>query len=529
MHEVIVVGSGAAGVGAALALAGRGIRPLVLDVGHVKDPERPRVEGNLYALRRREDTFRLLIGEEFQTLANHLGESHVPVKLTTPNMEYVTRDADRLAAVEETDFHTVQSFAAGGLANAWGAGLYRFVDHDLEGFPIRAADLEPYFDRLTEEIGIAGVEDDLAPFFGSARGLLPPLRLSRNMTRFARSYHRHRDAFHRDRMHIGRARIAVLSEPFDGRPAFDYSNLEFWQDHRAIYSPLYTLEKLVAAGRVDHRPGFQVTSYREVAGGVVVEARPIDGGEPQSFRGRKLVLAAGAVNTTRIVLAAGGDHDTELTLLENPALQFPLVLPRRLGAALDTEAFGLVQLNLVWDSEYYRTRLQGSIMDITSPLRAEFFPSLPFAARRNLDLIRYMLPAMIVLQLFFPGDAQAPSRIALAGDGRLRIQGHPNRIDLGGMGRFLAHLRRAGAYSARPLIVRVPLGHAIHYAGTLPMQADPGRYQCDPAGLLAGSRHVYVGDSAAFTRLPAKNMSFAMMANAMRVAERAAEALGAGA
>ncbi len=529
MHDVIVVGSGAAGVAAALELAERGRKPLILDVGHRKVERIPRVEENLYLHRRRHDTYRLLIGDELEGLSNLLTDRHVPVKLTTPNMAYVTRDAEWLSPIEETDFRTVQSFAAGGLANAWGAGLYRFVDEDLQGFPITARDLDPYFDALTREIGIGGEEDDLTPFFGSTRDLRAPLRLSHNIEKLYRGYRRRREAFHRDRFFLGRARVAALGEPMDGRPAIDYSNLEFWQDTPAIYSPRLTLDKLIAAGRVEYRSDILVESWRETGEGVEVCGRDLRDDTGAVFSARKLLLAAGAVNTTRIVLRSFEDTETELTLLENPALQVPLVLPGSLGRALDVHAFGLVQLNLVWKSASYGCTVQGSIMEITSPARAEFFESLPLAGRDNLGLMRMLLPAMIVLQLFFPGRAHKPSRISLRADGGLRIQGHPNTIDLGGLTQFLAHLRRAGAYTVLPLIVRVPMGHAIHYASTLPMQVAPERYQCDPAGRLAGTREVFVGDSASFTDLPAKNMSFAMMANAMRIAAGVARELEEGA
>ena len=35
--------------------------------------------------------------------------------------------------------------------------------------------------------------------------------------------------------------------------------------------------------------------------------------------------------------------------------------------------------------------------------------------------------------------------------------------------------------------------------------------------LLAGTKAVYIGDSAAFPRLPAKNLTFTIMANALRI------------
>lgn len=521
MSDVIIVGAGAAGVAAAMGASEAGERPIVMDVGI--DVDRPdfRVEENLYAHATAHDRFDLMIGEAGEGLSNLLGETDVPVKLTAPGAAWVTRGASALAPVEERDFSAVQSFARGGLANAWGAGLYRFTDDDLTGFPISQYELDPHFDRLTEEIGIGGEADDLAPFFGSTKGLMQPLRLSRNI---GDVYRRYRNLRSRpESFYIGRARVAALTEERDGRPAYAYHSTDFFQEDRSLYSPRYTLERLAAEHRIDYRPGVLVGRYREVDDGIEVHAHDLQTDARRVFHCRRLVLAAGAINTSRIVLASNEDYETELPLLENPALQFPLVLPAALGRRLDTEAFGLVQLNLVWDAKTYGQRLQGSIMEITAPARAEFFDGFPFAARDNIALIRNMLPAMIVMQLFFPGDAQPPAKLSLTPEGQLRIEGHPNRIDTKGLRPLLRFLMRLGCVTVPSMIVRVPTGHAVHYACTLPMKRSPGRYQCDADGRLGGSGNVFIADSAAFSRLPAKNMSFAMMANAMRVAERVAK------
>jgi len=44
-----------------------------------------------------------------------------------------------------------------------------------------------------------------------------------------------------------------------------------------------------------------------------------------------------------------------------------------------------------------------------------------------------------------------------------------------------------------------------------------GRYETDRNGLLANTRAVYIGDSASVPRLPAKNLTFTVMANALRI------------
>jgi choline dehydrogenase-like flavoprotein len=161
-------------------------------------------------------------------------------------------------------------------------------------------------------------------------------------------------------------------------------------------------------------------------------------------------------------------------------------------------------------------------MEITSPARAEFFAGLPYSGRANLSLIRHLLPSMIGMQLFLPQRPESCARLSLTGGDRLRIQGTASPPDPARTAPLLSFMRRLGAWTSQRLIVRVPTGHAIHYAGTLPMSDRPGRYQCHPDGRLAGTRGVFVADSATLPVLPAKNMSFGMMANAMRVATQAA-------
>ncbi len=139
LFDAIVVGAGPAGVMAAWALQGK--RVLVLDVGHgyaaAQDDDWNR-SANLYEERERTaDLFEVLIGEKFESLHN-LHRRPVSLKLKAPRMKYITDGAESLSPVRSGSFDAAMSFAAGGLANAWGAGVYRFNSRDLEGFPHQA-------------------------------------------------------------------------------------------------------------------------------------------------------------------------------------------------------------------------------------------------------------------------------------------------------------------------------------------------------------------------------------------------------
>lgn len=527
MHPIIIVGSGPAGVAAALQCSKLGVKPLLLDVGEEKKRTSKEIGGNLYTYRRHHDCFDLLIGKKFQRLAHLANKTPAPLKLTAPSMEYVTKDAQRISTIDVKDFHAIQSFATGGLANAWSAGLYRYNDRDLETFPFKKTDVAPYFDALTQEIGISGVNDDLTPFFGSTSFLQPPLKLPHNAKKVYRRYQRKKDFFHRFGFYLGHPRVCVLSKAKDGRPPCDYSNMEFWQDLPYIYTPLITLRRLIDNEKVIYRKGVMVTSWREELDGVWVYGIQTNTNKPIRFKARRLILAAGAINTAKIVLKTYRDFYTKLPLLDNPTLQVPFILPSSFGQALEIDAFGLVALNLIWESAPFNCIVQGTILELTSLMRADFFADLPFSAAANLAFIRYLSPAMLGMQLFFPASIQGPSLLSLKKNGHIRIQGRPNTIDLTKLSGLFRLFRRVGAWSHPLLVKKVPTGHGIHYAGTLPLRSSPKkRFECDPFGRLYGSHHVFVADSSGFPMLPAKNMSFTMMANAMRIAHYATRELG---
>lgn len=524
---VTIIGSGVAGTAAALQLAERGIRCQLLDVGFQPAPDEP-VRENFYRLRQREDVHDLMVGkrsERVECLSRK--SSVVPAKLTPPRMRYITQDAERLSPLQQTGYAAVQSFAAGGLANAWGAGLYRFTDRDLEGFPINRDELSPYYDRLTEEIGISGEADDLTPFFGEENGIQPPLRLSEKADRLYGRYRRCRTALNRRGVFLGRPRLGVLTEPRHGRAVCDYANLEFWQPELPyIYTPAFTLRRLIDKGKITYRRGILVKSWSRRDGRISIQARDLSSNADVTFDTDALFLAAGAVGSARLALQSRADYSTRLDLLDNPALQIPLVLPRFIGGALQTDCFGLTQLNLVYDPPESAAALQASILEITSPARSEFFSSIPLSARGNLKVIRHIVPAMLVMQLFFPATRDRAASLSLQDDGALRIEGQPPRDDIGSIKPLLRAMLRLGALTHRSLVVTPEAGQGIHYAGTLPMKQKPQRrYECDRFGGLYDEPGVYVIDGAAFPALPAKNYSFSIMANAMRVADHLADNL----
>lgn len=526
MHDVIVVGSGAAGTWVAYQLAKDGRKVLVLDVG-LKPVAQPPLSASFVELRRGQqpsaDDF---LGERFESLSNVVGPYQSP-KLNAPRFRFVTDRANEFGPLRSAGSTITQSFAYGGLANAWGAGTYRFTDDDLRHFPLPPDALEPFYDEITRTIGISGIHDDLAAHFGNTEGLQPPLRLDRLASHALAGYEQRRPRFHACGFTIGRPRLAVLSESLNERAACTYDNLSFWEPRlKYVYIPAWTLDPLIESRAIDYLDQKLVLHFREAGDAVEVSVRDLPSDTVQVFAAARLVLAAGALNSARLVLRSFNDFETRLPLLDNLPSMVPFVSPRFIGEPLDLSAHGLGQLNIVYKENDAAHYLQGTFYSYTALLAGEVIMDFPLPTRGTVAAAKYILPGLSVVTFFYPSEPDPGNHVRLDRDGTLAVT-YDVSPATGRAERQLMSLMRACGFWSHPKLFRVsPPGAGIHYAGTLPMRRQAHQpYTTDLSGRLQQCRSVFVADAAVFPFLPAKNHTFTMMANAMRVGREVSASL----
>lgn len=518
MYDVIIVGTGPSGTAAALELQDKKV--LILDVG-VKPPPNNKLTGNIFDLRQKDkNQFDYLIGKEFESLANISSTDLVSVKLKAPYLSFVVRDRFKFFDIKTQNFSPFISYAYGGLANAWGGGVYIFTDEDLSGFPITHADLAPYYDKVTRHIGISGTEDELTPILGSSRFLQKELQLSANAQDLLSVYRRYRRLFHRKGLALGQARAAALTEELPGRTPCAYDNTGYFtSDVSYLYTPPLTLGPLLAEkDNITLKTGFFVESFKDSARGVTVQAQDIATGEMVAFKGKKLLLAAGTIGTGRIVLSSFQDYTAEMPILDNPFSITPFLNIRKIGARFDKYGHEGNQLNLLYSGPLWPERVQGSVASYISPLRGDVFFDFPLSFTGNMACTRYLIPAITLLLLFYPDAPKPGNYLKLLDPKTLYIQ-YADVQSLGAVERLVIRLfSRLGFYSLPSLTRSLTPGNGIHYAGTVPMGKDSYKYQVDEECRLHQCRNVHLVDGSVLPRLPAKNLTLTLMANAMRVA-----------
>ena len=304
-YDAIVVGSGMTGGWAAKELTELGLRTLVLDAG------RPIVPNKDY----REHTppwempFRGL-GDR-QTVARRQAVQRSSVTFDEMSHQFWVDDVDNpYSTPANKAFHWLRARQVGGKSIIWGRQVYRWSNLDFEAnlrdgigvdWPIRYADIAPWYDLVDRFIGVSGQAEGLAhlpdgPF-------LPPMAMN-----CVESHVRDRMAskFGRDRV-LTMGRVAILTERHNGRAACHYCG----PCHRGCATRSYfssvnaTLPAAEATGRLTLLP-YTIARHlvydeqaNRVTGVRVVDARTR---ETREYTARVVFLCASALESARILL-----------------------------------------------------------------------------------------------------------------------------------------------------------------------------------------------------------------------------------
>lgn len=535
--DVIVVGSGPSGVNAAAKCAQRGKSVLVLDVGYDDERSRQAIPaGDFLTLRRHDaEQSRYFVGAHVS--ADELTGVRVGAQLTPPR-QFITRNALELAPIRSTSFAAMQSLALGGLGAGWGAGTYSYNDLELDEVGLPVFDMLRSYDEVAADIGIAGPEDDdTSAELSRFRPLLPPHEPDTNAGAVFGAYHRSRDRVRSMGLTVGRAPSAVLSRRLerDGmvREANPYEDMDFYSDaSRSVYRPRFTLDSLLRDPNVAYRRNAFVTSFRSTNDGIDVCFKDLENGTETTVAGRRLILAAGAIGTSRIALRSLGIFDRPVPVLSNAYTYLPCVNLAMLGRPAENRRHSLAQLCGVFaDPNRPTDKIVLSFFSYRSLLMFKLIKEMPLPPNLGLLTARLLLSSLTIVGIHHP-DRRADQKTM-----RLREDGAESSIDIvykrerlerawidGTMRSIRRALRAMGCVALGAISPET--GASIHYAGAFGITTDRGDALGTAAsGQLHAAPAVYIGDSGNWRYLPAKGLTMTLMANARRVAAAVCDSL----
>lgn len=535
MRHVVIVGSGASAVHFAQSALERGSRVTMLDVGRVAAPP-VRPEDSFSALKKNlDDPADYFLGERFEGVLfpGHAGEYYG----FPPHKGYIF---ERVGGFElrERGFEALASFARGGLAEAWTGGSFPFNAAELADFPFEYGELAPHYGRIAQRIGISGAADDLARFLPVHEHLQPALDLDEHSRVLLAKYGERKHALNADlRVWLGRSRAATTRDGFEDRNGCTYLGRCLWGCPReALYTPSITLRELQRHASFRYVPERFVTHFEVGAGGRVKSVSTLDvrSGARESFEGDALVLAAGALATSKIFLDSmqriGGSAPVLGGLMDNRQVLVPFVNLSMLRRAADTSTYQYHQLALGLEGDVAKHYVHGLVTTLKSALIHPIVQSVPFDLRSALYVFKNSHAALGILNVNFHDDRRAENSLALepganGGPSRLVVTYAPSRGEPERLRATLATLKRAlkrlGCLVPPGMTHVRPMGASVHYAGTLPMSSAPAPMTVSSTCESHDFPGLFCIDGAALPFLPAKNLTFTLMANAARVAELA--------
>jgi len=304
-YDAIIVGSGITGGWAAKELTEKGMNVLLLEAGRTIIPEKDYVEHvPVWELKYR----------GWDKRAERAGTQPIQRECYYACDEYSNKffvnDKENPYATEPgKKFSWIRGRQVGGKSLTWGRQSYRWSDLDFEAnlkegvgvdWPIRYADIAPWYDYVEEFAGISGQAEGL-PQLPDGK-FLPPMEMTCVELDM-------RDALAKkfdDRiMTIGRS--AVLTRVHKGRAACHYCGV----CHRGCITGSYfssissTLPAAYKTGKLTLRPYSVVHSLtfdpktRKVSGVRVIDAQSRN---TMEFKARIFFVNASALESTRILL-----------------------------------------------------------------------------------------------------------------------------------------------------------------------------------------------------------------------------------
>lgn len=530
--HVTVVGSGPSGIHFALTLLGKGYQVTLLDAGEGR-PSPVRPEDDLRSLKDHlEDPVRYFLGADFESVI--LPDSKEEFYGFPPSKMALFRRPSG-AEVRADGLEPLLAYARGGLAEAWTAGVYPYDDDDLAQFPIDHGDLAPHYGEVARRIGVTGRADDLSSFMPLHDHLEETLELDGHSQLLLETYARHRRTLNRGLgVYMGHSRIAVLSHDRDGRGACAYLGRCLWGCPRgSLYTPSITLEECLAHPSFRYQPGLYVEAFRYGLDRRIeqVEARSLADGRRHKIGVETLVLAAGTLSSARILLESirrqEGRAPRLSGLMDNRQILIPFVNFRRLGSLQGSRDYQYHQLCL-GIADRGEPYVHGQITTLTTALVHPVIERIPMDMPTALSAFRRFRAALGVINVNLHDTRRSENVVELEGDGdrtALRIAYRPPDDEAVRLRRVVRRIKktlhRLGCV-VPPRAVHVrPMGASAHYAGTLPMSRSPRELTTSIHGRSHDFPNLYVVDGSTFPFLPAKNPTFTLMANAIRVAEEA--------
>jgi len=526
--DIAVIGSGLAGVFAARALAARGLKVTMLDVGETLDARRHAIVARLRELEpeawppadRDLIAANATVGGDELPKKMHFGSDYI-YAAHRPFAEVTTKTAGR------APFPT---FARGGFSNIWGAAVLPPDACDMADWPVLRSAMEPYFRKVAEALPLCGEGGSLSRSFPAYRSALGQLDPGPQGAALLDDLHRAESRLTAAQVLYGPARLAVHTAGDEFVLPCNGCGQCFTGCVRgSIFSTIPMLERMIHRQEIDYRSGIFVKSIKEDADKVRLEIVDLADGV-RELSCKAVFIAAGPLNTTAMLLRSANYFDRPVILKESQKFLVPALRSRAAATAIEKPSVTLAAAFIeakVPDLSDHWVHVQMIPMN-EMIVNGSRLPGLGSAWGRRLwgPILRRTMIAWcgmhsdhscsLELRLLpAPNDVHTISIV-------LNVSQQARR-DARAAARRLARTLRPAGIHLQPRMIRFSNpGSGTHCGSSFPMRARPsGPFDTDALGRPFGWRRVHAVDASVLPSISGTTLAFAVMANAARIAEQA--------
>jgi hypothetical protein len=528
--QYIVVGSGCSGAMAAQTLVESGKQVVMLDVGESGDGYQTIIPNKDYLSLRAEDPdqYKYFLGRNAEGVTD--GDAGKGAQIT-PTRQYMTRNSDIYIPLVSKNFSPIESLSYGGLGISWGLQCWEFSRKELVATGMDVERMISAYETISTRIGISGTKDAAARYtLGELKTYQQSPDMDHNMQRILAAYQKHRKYFDINGVYMGRTPLALLTKDQDARKKYAYRDMDFYDDAgESAWRPWVTVDRLRKKSNFSYIGNFLALRFSESNGQTIIHGLDTATKQPIAYACKKLILATGALGSARVALRSfGSEHTDKLPFLSNPYTYVPCIQPSMLGKGPERRKIGFGQLSaFLGDEPNHEDTSILTLYSYQSLMLFRIIKQAPLNFNDARPIMQYLSSGLIVTGIQHSDKHTAAKYLqlkqrngALTGD-ELHAQYELSEVELSGQRqretRYIRAMRRTGLYALK----RINPGHgsSVHYAGTLPFSKVAQAYHLDESGKLYGTRNVYVADSSGFNFLPARGLTFSILANAHITAE----------
>lgn len=400
-----------------------------------------------------------------------------------------------------------ESRLEGGLTNFWGGSVFPYTDEDLTEWPIDASDLEPYYQRIADMMGISGRKDKLSDHLGVDFVNRPPVETSK-MVEHLEFVVNADFSINPYSVIAGASRITIETRDGKENQCVYSGECMVGCSKGAIYSARKDINRYQKTGLISRLVKAEVRSIK-----IKTRRIELDNSMTESFD--KIYIAAGCPGSTEIVMRSL-DISDNLSMSDNELFSFPIIYLGRDLREEDVEKY-LALTNLILLCIPERNEEKSAYIQI--------YPSFDYLWRYYvpIGLWRYIQPLanlfrrrLLWARLYLHSDYSKIYSVSMDDNSKLSINldRAPTPLkNIDGLWKSIRHaIGQQGFYVPNLPPIRSPSSY--HYGSSLPY----GNGFTNIEGEISDS--VYLCDSAAFNNGPAPSPTFTIMANACRITHR---------